>query len=80
MRLQARKVRPRRRRLPLDLGERQARAVAANVLNRTFDLRTLGIEIVFGREGRLGTHTIRITAMVNTVPSAASATMDMERV
>ena len=26
-------------------------------------LRTLGIEIVFGREGRLGTRTIRITAM-----------------
>ena len=25
-------------------------------------LRTLGIEIVFGREGRLGTRTIRITA------------------
>src|SRR5262245_28324534 len=26
-------------------------------------LRTLGIEIVFGREGRLGTRTIRITAI-----------------
>src|SRR2546430_7203517 len=26
-------------------------------------LRTLGIEIVFGREGRLGTRTIRITAV-----------------
>ena len=26
-------------------------------------LRTLGIEIVFGREGRSGTRTIRITAM-----------------
>ena len=26
-------------------------------------LRALGIEIVFGREGRLGTRTIRITAM-----------------
>jgi hypothetical protein len=68
MRLQARKARPRRRRLPPDLGPS---AAAANVLNRTFDLRTLGIEIVFNREGRLGTRTIRITAMVNTVPSAA---------
>ena len=37
MRLQALKARPRRRRLPLDLGERQATAVAANVLDRTFE-------------------------------------------
>jgi putative transposase len=37
MRLQALKARPRRRRLPPDLGERQATAVAANVLQRTFD-------------------------------------------
>jgi putative transposase len=37
MRLQALKARPRRRRLPLDLGERQATAVAANVLERSFD-------------------------------------------
>src|SRR5258707_8555150 len=37
MRLQALKARPRRRRLPPDLGERQATAVAANVLDRTFD-------------------------------------------
>src|SRR5437879_4978473 len=37
MRLQALKARPRRRRLPPDLGERQASAVAANVLERTFD-------------------------------------------
>ena len=35
MRLQALKARPRRRRLPPDLGERQVAAVAANVLNRT---------------------------------------------
>jgi hypothetical protein len=34
MRLQALKARPRRRRLPLDLGERQVAAVAANVLDR----------------------------------------------
>ena len=34
MRLQAFKARPRRRRLPLDLGERQASAVAPNVLDR----------------------------------------------
>ena len=36
MRLQALKARPRRRRLPPDLGERQA-AVAPNVLDRGFD-------------------------------------------
>ena len=35
MRLQV-KARPRRRRLPPDLGERQVAAVAANVLDRTF--------------------------------------------
>ena len=37
MRLQALKARPRRRRLPPDLGERQIAAVAPNVLNRTFE-------------------------------------------
>ena len=37
MRSQALKARPRRRRLPPDLGERQASAVAANVLDRTFE-------------------------------------------
>jgi putative transposase len=36
MRLQALKARPRRRRLPPDLGERQVATVAANVLDRTF--------------------------------------------
>ena len=37
MRLQALRTRPRRRRLLPDLGERQATAVAANVLERSFD-------------------------------------------
>ena len=37
MRLQALKARPRRRRLPPDLGERQAGAVAPNVLDRSFE-------------------------------------------
>ena len=37
MRLQALKARPRRRRLPPDLGDRQATAVAPKVPNRTFD-------------------------------------------
>ena len=37
MRLQALKARPRRRRLPPDLGERQTAAVAPNVLDRTFE-------------------------------------------
>jgi putative transposase len=36
MRLQALRARPRRRRLPPDLGERQVAAVAPNVLDRTF--------------------------------------------
>jgi len=38
--LQALKARPRRRRLPPDLGERQVAAVAANVLDRTFAARS----------------------------------------
>ena len=37
MRLQALKARPRRRRLPPDLGERQVAAVAPHVLDRTFE-------------------------------------------
>src|SRR5215208_5203112 len=37
MRLQALKARPRRRRLPPDLGERQVCAVAPNVLDRSFE-------------------------------------------
>ena len=37
MRLQASKPGPRRRRLPPDLGERQVAAVAANVLERSFE-------------------------------------------
>lgn len=37
MRLQALKARPRRRRLPPDIGERQANAIAANVLDRGFE-------------------------------------------
>ena len=37
MRQQALRARPRRRRLPLDLGERQTSAVATNVLDRAFE-------------------------------------------
>ena len=37
MPLQALRARPRRRRLPPDLGERQGAAVAPNVLDRTFE-------------------------------------------
>jgi hypothetical protein len=39
------------------------RALAGRLRRAQPVLRTLGIEIVFGREGRLGTRTIRITAM-----------------
>ena len=38
------------------------RALAGRLRRAQTPLRTLGIEIVFGREGRLGTRTIRITA------------------
>lgn len=37
MRLQALKARPRRRRMPPDLGERKVAAVAPNVLDRSFE-------------------------------------------
>jgi len=39
------------------------RALAGRLRRAQPFLRTLGIEIVFGREGRLGTRTIGITAM-----------------
>ena len=39
------------------------RALAGRLRRAQPFLRTLGIEIVFGREGRLGTRTIRITAI-----------------
>ena len=39
------------------------RALAGRLRRAQTFLRALGIEIVFGREGRLGTRTIRITAM-----------------
>jgi hypothetical protein len=43
MRLQALKARPRRRRLPPDLGERQATAVAANVVQGAYRRLTMFI-------------------------------------
>jgi len=39
------------------------RALAGRLRRAQTPLRALGIEIVFGREGRPGTRTIRITAM-----------------
>jgi hypothetical protein len=39
------------------------RALAGRLRRAQTFLRILGIEIVFGREGRLGTRTIRITAV-----------------
>jgi hypothetical protein len=62
------------------------RALAGRLRRAQPFLRTLGIEIVFGREGRLGTRTIRIAAIgehqSGTAPSAASATtvVDMARI
>jgi hypothetical protein len=61
------------------------RALAGRLRRAQTFLRTLGIEIAFGREGRFGTRTIRITAMSEnrsmtpSASSAASATMDMGR-
>ena len=55
------------------------RAIAGRLRRAQTFLRTLGIEIAFGREGRLGTRTIRITAgheigpVRATAPSALSA-------
>ena len=42
---------------------KSSRALAGRLRRAQTPLRALGIEIVFGREGRLGTRTIRITAM-----------------
>src|SRR5439155_9087213 len=42
---------------------KNSRALAGRLRRAQPFLRTLGIEIVFGREGRLGTRTIRITAI-----------------
>jgi hypothetical protein len=42
---------------------KSARALAGRLRRAQSFLRTLGIEIVFGREGRLGTRTVRITAI-----------------
>jgi len=39
------------------------RALAGRLRRAQTSLRALGIEIVFGREGRSGTRTIRITAI-----------------
>jgi hypothetical protein len=55
------------------------RALAGRLRRAQTFLRTLGIEVVFSREGRLGTRTIKITAIGQSrlsAPSAASAAMD----
>jgi hypothetical protein len=49
------------------------RALAGRLRRAQTFLRTLGIEIVFSREGRLGTRTIRTTAMgENRTPDTVS--------
>jgi hypothetical protein len=55
---------------------KNARSLAGRLRRAQTLLRTIGIEIVFGREGRSGTRTIRITAdpVTPSAPSAASAT------
>jgi hypothetical protein len=42
---------------------RSPRALAGRLRRAQTPLRALGIEIVFGREGRSGTRTIQITVM-----------------
>jgi len=61
------------------------RALAGRLRRAQTFLRTLGIEIAFGREGRLGTRTIRITAIGedrsrNTVCTVCSVRGDGARV
>ena len=61
------------------------RALAGRLRRAQTFLRTLGIEIVFGREGRSGTRTIRITAIGedrsrNTVCTVSSVRGDGARV
>ena len=62
------------------------RALAGRLRRAQPFLRTLGIEIVFGREGRLGTRTIRIMAMdenrthTPSAPSAVPTTTEIGRV
>jgi hypothetical protein len=58
------------------------RALAGRLRRAQTFLRTLGIEIVFGREGRFGTRTIRITAIdkdkLHDTVSTVSRVSDME--
>ena len=52
------------------------RALAGRLRQAQTFIRTLGIEIAFGREGRLGTRTIRITAIGDTMISTVSRVCD----
>jgi hypothetical protein len=64
------------------------RALAGRLRGAETFLRTLGIEIIFDREGRLGTRTITITAIgedqspniVSTVSRVSENNVDMARV
>src|SRR6516165_2721321 len=51
------------------------RALAGRLRRAQSFLRTLGIEIAFGREGRLGTRTIRITTMAENRPHGTVSTV-----
>jgi hypothetical protein len=55
------------------------RALAGRLRRVQTPLRTLGVEITFGREGRAGTRVIRMSKVpeISSVPSATSATMHM---
>jgi hypothetical protein len=48
------------------------RALAGRLRRTQTFLRFLGIEIVFGREGRLGTRTISMTNIGATIPNGSS--------
>jgi len=50
-------------------GPKSARVLAGRLRRAQTFLRTLGIEIAFGREGRLGTRTITLTAVGESQPS-----------
>jgi hypothetical protein len=47
------------------LAKKSPRPVAGGLHPAQTYLRTLGIEIAFGREGRAGTRVIRISALIN---------------
>src|SRR4051812_24134732 len=80
MRQQALKARPRRRRLPPDLGERQVAAVAPNVLDRSFEASApnrkwiADFTYVWTAEGWL--YVAAVLDLTQAIPSVAATRID----